>query len=296
MTPFFSVIVPTYNRGHIISNTIESVLRQDFTDYELLIIDDGSTDNTSEVVQKYLSDKVFYYKKNNAERAEARNYGTNRSRGAYINWLDSDDVMHPGHLSEMKRAIDANNNPALLAAGYEVEKKGEGIIYKVNFPSQVLNAHLLRSNFMRTSTGIARRDVALQNPFNTEAIPQEDHELFLRIGASHDIVSNNTITIRMVEHPQSGSVQIVKDAPAYVETLDRMIKTVSSSRRVCLLFNKRMCQFKMYKYIGGAYFLATHGMKRLPLQLIMRSINCHPLIFFRKEFYATVKHLLLTYR
>ena len=296
MTPFFSIVVPTYNRGYIIPATIDSILAQDCKDYEIIIVDDGSTDNTEEVVKKYLSDNVFYYRKENAERSEARNFGTNLAKGRYINWLDSDDYMHPGHLTEMKRVIKEKGEPAIIAAAYEVEKKGEGIVYKVDFPSPILNTHLLRSNFMRTSTGIVRRDVALVNPFSTKAIPQEDHELFLRIGAYHDIISNDKVTIRLVEHQKSGSVEIVGDTKKYVATLDKLIDSVTSSKRVCRLFNRRMCQFKMYKYIGGAYFLATHGMKRIPLKLVYKSINCHPLIIFRKEFYATLKHLLLTYR
>ena len=94
----FSIIVPTYNRAHLISSTLDSILSQTYTDFELLIIDDGSTDNTEEVVQKYLSDKVLYFKKTNGERSAARNYGTSKARGEYLNWIDSDDLIYTNHL------------------------------------------------------------------------------------------------------------------------------------------------------------------------------------------------------
>ena|SRR5687768_15034047 len=296
MTPFFSIIVPTYNRENIIIPTIESVLSQSYPHYELLIIDDGSTDNTAELVKKYLSDRVFYYKKEHGERSQARNFGTALAKGAYINWLDSDDIMLPGHLEKVRKVLDQYNSPPILGVAYEVERPGNGVVYRLQFPDTILNPYMLRWNFMRTSTGIVRRDIALQFPFNTAAIPQEDHELWLRIGASFDIVSNNEVTIRLVEHPQSGSVMITRDGNEYAATLERLIKEVSSSRSVRSFFKNRLSQFKMYRYACGAYFLATHGLKRVPTKLLLRSISSHPLIFFRKEFYAAVKHLLFTYR
>ena len=99
-TPLFSIIIPTYNRAALIAKTLDTVLTQTLYSYEVLIIDDGSTDNTEAIVQPYLDDKVKYYKKENAERAAARNYGTRLAKGAYVNLFDSDDCMFPYHLEE----------------------------------------------------------------------------------------------------------------------------------------------------------------------------------------------------
>jgi len=89
-SPFFSIVIPTYNRAHLIVDTLESIRKQTFTDYEVIIVDDGSTDNTSEVVQAYISTYQLqgnwtYYKKENAERAAARNFGTRKAKGKFIN-------------------------------------------------------------------------------------------------------------------------------------------------------------------------------------------------------------------
>ncbi|MEZ5037036.1 MAG: glycosyltransferase family A protein [Chitinophagales bacterium] len=76
----FSIVVPTYNRAHLITSTIESLTKQDYTNFEI-ILDDGSTDNTAEVIVSFLSDaRISYYKKNNAERAAARNYGATKQK------------------------------------------------------------------------------------------------------------------------------------------------------------------------------------------------------------------------
>ncbi len=104
--PFFSVIIPTYNRAHLIEETIKSVLAQTFKDFELIIVDDGSTDNTQEVIRKYLSDpRVKYIYQENKERGAARNRGAKEAKGAYLLFFDSDDIALPEHLEKAYRLI-----------------------------------------------------------------------------------------------------------------------------------------------------------------------------------------------
>jgi glycosyltransferase involved in cell wall biosynthesis len=93
-----SVIIPCYNYGHLIAETIDSVLHQSYTDVEIIVIDDGSTDNTSEVLNEY-ADKykqVKYYKYENAGLGTARNRGLGKATGQYIQFLDADDLIEPG--------------------------------------------------------------------------------------------------------------------------------------------------------------------------------------------------------
>ncbi|MFO0485654.1 MAG: glycosyltransferase family A protein, partial [Sphingobacteriia bacterium] len=73
--PFFSLVVPTYNRANLLVPTLQSLLNQDYDRYEILVVDDGSTDNTEAVVQPLLCSKLRYYKKENGERAAARTSG-----------------------------------------------------------------------------------------------------------------------------------------------------------------------------------------------------------------------------
>ena len=96
--PYFSVITPTYNRGYIIEDMIKSLISQNFKDWELIIIDDGSTDNTEEIIKKYIkssrSNKIKYYKlKTNKGVNIARNTGIKFARGKWIIFLDSDDKL-----------------------------------------------------------------------------------------------------------------------------------------------------------------------------------------------------------
>jgi len=107
----FTVVIPTYNRAGFIKNTIESVLRQDYRNFELIVVDDGSTDNTEEIVNFIKDERLFYFKKNNEERGAARNFGIRKATGDYVTFLDSDDYYHCNHLSALAEII--NNYPGI---------------------------------------------------------------------------------------------------------------------------------------------------------------------------------------
>jgi glycosyltransferase involved in cell wall biosynthesis len=93
--PFFSIVIPTYNRAHIIRDAIEAVLLQTFSDFELIISDDGSTDNTEEIITPLLKDsRIKYIKQINKGVCAARNFGAQHAKGKYLVFLDSDDTIN----------------------------------------------------------------------------------------------------------------------------------------------------------------------------------------------------------
>ena len=105
-----SIIIPTYNRAHLIADTLESILEQSYPNWECLIIDDGSTDATKILIQRYCdSDKRIQYHQrpsNKPKGANAcRNYGLQKAKGAYIVFFDSDDLMTNNHLELKLKTI-----------------------------------------------------------------------------------------------------------------------------------------------------------------------------------------------
>lgn len=98
MFTFFSVIIPTFNRGPILSNAIDSILSQSFYDYEIIVVDDGSTDNTKEIINSFKSEKIKYIYQLNKGVCAARNNGAKNSNGKYLIFLDSDDQLTPDAL------------------------------------------------------------------------------------------------------------------------------------------------------------------------------------------------------
>lgn len=119
---FFSVIIPTYNRANLITTTIDSVLGQHHDHFEVLLIDDGSTDNTRKLVtSKYKNEeRLQYFYKENGERGAARNYGIQQAKGNYLVFLDSDDSMLPDHLNTLEASIISSPNIYFFATKYKL--------------------------------------------------------------------------------------------------------------------------------------------------------------------------------
>ncbi|TGD82983.1 glycosyltransferase family 2 protein [Hymenobacter wooponensis] len=125
VSPYFSVVIPSYNRADFVTDTIKSVFRQEFNDFEVLLVDDGSTDTTAEVVEPLLADRrLQYLPKKNAERGAARNYGLAHARGKYVLFLDSDDRWHPNHLAVLYQAIYEQDQPNFIACKFQLERNG----------------------------------------------------------------------------------------------------------------------------------------------------------------------------
>ena len=107
-----SILIPSYNNAHYLPQAIDSALNQTFQDFEIIIIDDGSTDNTREIVERYLKrapDKIRYIYQDNQGLARARNTGLRHARGEYVALLDADDVWLPARLEETVKILDADS-------------------------------------------------------------------------------------------------------------------------------------------------------------------------------------------
>jgi len=111
--PFFSVVIPTHNRASLLREALESVFAQEFADYEVIVVDDGSTDNTAKVAAAY-GDRIRFLRRTNAGPGAARDLGLKHATGRYVAFLDSDDVWFPWTLSSYWRVIDACYEPAFV--------------------------------------------------------------------------------------------------------------------------------------------------------------------------------------
>ena len=116
--PQISVIIPTYNRADLLPLTIESVMAQTMPDWELIIVDDGSTDETATVLAPFLQDeRIRYIRQENAGRSAARNHGARLARGDYFYFLDSDDELR---LNSLTAHLAALINSAFSIGGYRI--------------------------------------------------------------------------------------------------------------------------------------------------------------------------------
>jgi glycosyltransferase involved in cell wall biosynthesis len=116
MNPLLSVIIPSYNSEVFLSETIQSVLNQSYENWECLVIDDGSEDNTADLVKQFIlkDRRISYYRQENAGLAASRNYGISLAKGKYIQFIDSDDVLFEDKLNVLVREYERIQNPDII--------------------------------------------------------------------------------------------------------------------------------------------------------------------------------------
>jgi glycosyltransferase involved in cell wall biosynthesis len=125
-TPFFSIIIPTYNRENKLSTPIQSILNQSFKNWELLIVDDGSTDTTKELVASFNQNNIHYFYQNNRGKSAARNLGITKAKGKYICFQDSDDEYLPNHLQILFDYINENKQKvSFVRTGIMIYENGK---------------------------------------------------------------------------------------------------------------------------------------------------------------------------
>ena len=147
MTPLISIIIPAYNRAHLISETLDSILAQTFKNWECIIVDDGSTDKTKEVVSEYVDkDSRFHFYTRPVGKIKGpnscRNFGFEKSKGEFINWFDSDDLLLPTAIEERLNSFEENTDVVIAKAEFFDSVTGQKIS-----ENQILSDNLLVDYF-----------------------------------------------------------------------------------------------------------------------------------------------------
>lgn len=160
MKELVSIIMPSYNTAQFISETIHSVLNQTYSNWELIIVDDCSKDNTDEVVAAFLSDPRIRYLKNevNSGAALSRNYALREAKGKWIAFLDSDDLWEPEKL-EKQLAFMKENGYAFSYTDYMIQLNGEWLPYVYTGPRVVNRRKMYDYCYFSTITVMYDRDV-----------------------------------------------------------------------------------------------------------------------------------------
>jgi glycosyltransferase involved in cell wall biosynthesis len=182
--PPVSIILCTYNRGHLLGRAIRSVLRQSWKDWELIVVDDGSTDGTGAALQTLVRShpRIRYIRQPNGGVAAARNAGMRRARGRFIAFLDSDDEYTPGHLATRLRYLRKHRNlEAVYGLLTPVGPRRRGFVPDVDRPGKRI--HVSRCH--GAGTLVARRS-ALRRLGGFGRLPfSEDYDLIRRLEARH---------------------------------------------------------------------------------------------------------------
>ena len=169
-----SIIIPTYNRAHLIGETLNSLLAQTYKDWECIIVDDGSTDDTNNVVEEYVAQDnrfIFVYRPRDRRKGAnaCRNYGFEMSNGEYINWFDSDDIMLPNFLLEKVDAIQHYDSDYIISKTFDFNHPNSGEIVGYNSKYYLFEKYRINHlNYVKqninwlTPDFFCRRDIAVK--------------------------------------------------------------------------------------------------------------------------------------
>lgn len=185
-SPTVSIIMPSYNRAHLIEKGISSVLNQNYRNWELIIVDDGSTDETGEVIKRFQQDeRVYYFHIDNGGVSRARNYGISKSKGEYILFLDSDDEIEKGKLEKHMELFASETNLNVTVSQVIRKKIETGKIKKHSIIKPIKN---LQSEFIRKKLAWKihspiweKKFLLEENGFNEFLKSSEDFEFYARL-------------------------------------------------------------------------------------------------------------------
>ena len=193
MSPFFSVVIPTYNRSDLLRETLDSVDRQEFRDFEIIVVDDGSTEDISSSADRHQT-RVTILRQANAGPSAARNRGVRSAGGEYIAFLDSDDLWFPWTLAVYHHIIREHDRPAFVAGCPRLFRDPRELAAESNSPLQTREFadYYGGSDAWRwfgVSSFVIRRDVFIQcGEFSTEMRYGEDADLAMKLGTAAGFV------------------------------------------------------------------------------------------------------------
>ncbi|MDL0121719.1 glycosyltransferase family 2 protein [Halobacterium salinarum] len=209
--PRISVVIPTYNRRDVISRAIDSVLEQTINDFEIVIVDDGSIDETSEVVDLYNDDRIRYIQhEENKGQNIARNTGLRAAEGTYISYLDSDDVLLPPHLENAVHNMEElPDDYAGVVTGYEDVVDGK-VIPQPGYDGKITYENLIRDMYDKIG-GLSlltfRTDILGKVGFHDEDIVNStDLDFYLQILEEYNLFGADEILCRRFKQTDSVSM------------------------------------------------------------------------------------------
>ncbi len=199
--PKISVVIPVYNKAPYLKNTISSVLNQSFKDFELILVNDGSTDQSEEIIQSFSDNRIIYIEQENQGVAIARNNGAKIAKASLIAFLDADDLWYANHLSTLWQLQQNYSDAAFFATAYKIKYKH----YQKTFALNIAEKDILIDKFYQYDYGqglffvsnfAIRKNIFLQEGGFKPKIHAEDTEFFLRLGLKYPMAYSANVTMQ----------------------------------------------------------------------------------------------------
>jgi len=214
-TPTVSVIIPTYNRAHLVSRAVRSVLDQTYQDFELVVVDDASTDNTEKVVKGFNDDRIrYFHHSENRGGSAARNTGIEAAKGEFIAFLDDDDEWLPPHLALTVETMERlSDDWGVVYTGYRVITRRKTARFCPKLKGQILKEILVEGSPAALPTFLIRRSCFDQVGLFDERFPRhQDVEMHIRLAKSYKYYPIHELSVQIYESPSPAveKVQLAK--------------------------------------------------------------------------------------
>ena len=249
--PLVSVVIPTFNSAWSLKEAIESVLAQTYEQLEILVIDDGSTDNTAEVVAEF-SDIITYMRQNNMGVSVARNCGILSSHGKYIAFLDSDDIWFPNKIELQVALMEEHSNLDVVYTDH-CHTDAEGVIGEPKTAcfnaSEPVYYQLLAGNFINTSTVMVRLTaIAKSGVFSADFSGAEDYDLWLRLAKSGEFGHVCTVLATYRKH-QFNTTKTTSYSRQEANFCNRLWRNSQHDPKACALLKPKMA--RVFRKLGN---------------------------------------------
>lgn len=275
LDPLVTVITPTFNRARYLADAVESILAQTYPNFELLVVDDGSTDGTGELMRRYTADeRVRYLYQENQGQSAARRRALSMARGDYVGFLDSDNVAVPDRLEFCIRRLEENHAYAVVYGDViKIDEAGNEISRKnMKRYSGRITPYLLQDNCVSMNTALARRS-CFTDPglFSHARRVADDYEMWLRIAARNQFLYVN----RYLARYRVMGDQISSDKDARFDANEAIIRDFLRDYRDCVSPLEARAGWSMFMARKGDY-LASRGRRREAMRCYLRSLYYRP--------------------
>lgn len=274
--PKVSVIVPTYNRGYIVKQAINSILAQTVSDIEVLVVDDGSTDDTKQVVELIKDARIKYFYKENGGVSSARNFGMVRANSEYVAFLDSDDIWPADFLKLLTESLDENADfglayTATILKFPDGREKPDDVSRCV---SGQITAHLFKHGTIWPTSILIRRLILKDFWFDEKLKVCEDSDAFLRLSLNTKFMF--VPDVKVIRRSSEDSVQkgtYTEGACLKILSLERFYYQLGGNELVSQkLANKKLSH--CYRRAGERY--VKEGYRSAAICLLKRAIKYKP--------------------
>ncbi len=232
-----SVIIPTYNRAELLKQTVDSVLAQTYSNIELIVVDDGSTDETQWVMEAYAG-RLIYHRQDNQGAERAANLGYEMSSGDYISFFDHDDLMFPQKIARQVDILDRDPGVDICHCAYHYINADNGWLEKYHLlPKKEILRELIITDFIWSGGPLIRRKCLEECGLHDETLWTSDWDMWLRFslqGYTFECIQEPLGAYRIMSNSQSTNVKMMEEG-----NLATIQKTFSHTR-----FPPNLCYIK----------------------------------------------------